>query len=258
MAKAKGPVTGRTIIDVAHPGQSAPAGNSKSVIVSNRPLLKDPMMVDKATTPDDDSLAKVSNKSSAEPSTAPLLEPVKIEKTAEKPASVDDSLSDEPAASEPVEPPKSVKPPIDESEDKAPKETAEEVADTPEPKTEKPDQSDQPVPPKPSEPEAKPADTKTDDKPDESSSASKDKDKPEIPVDTSDKEAEHQAVIDKLADSKKYYLPINTVEKRRSRRFVVLGIVLSLLLALAWADIALDAGLIHINNVKPLTHFFSN
>ena len=71
-------------------------------------------------------------------------------------------------------------------------------------------------------------------------------------------ETKRQAAIDKLTDNKKYYLPINAVEKRRSRRFVILGIILSLLLILAWADIALDSGLIHINGIKPLTHFFSN
>jgi hypothetical protein len=39
---------------------------------------------------------------------------------------------------------------------------------------------------------------------------------------------------------------------------VALGVVLAIVLALAWADIALDAGLIQINGVKPVTHFFSN
>ena len=42
------------------------------------------------------------------------------------------------------------------------------------------------------------------------------------------------------------------------KRFVALGVLLSILLLLAWADIALDAGLVKVNSVKPVTHFFSN
>lgn len=70
--------------------------------------------------------------------------------------------------------------------------------------------------------------------------------------------SKHDKEIQALIDSKKYYLPINSVEKRRSKRVVVLGVVLSLLLIIVWIDIALDAGLIQIDNIKPVTHFFSN
>lgn len=73
-----------------------------------------------------------------------------------------------------------------------------------------------------------------------------------------EKQAAHDAEIQKLADDKKYFLPINTVEKRKTKRFVILGIVLSIILAVAWVDVALDAGLIHLGGIKPVTHFFSN
>jgi len=73
-----------------------------------------------------------------------------------------------------------------------------------------------------------------------------------------EKVALHDAEIQKLVDSKQYYLPINAVEKRRSKRVVALGIFLSLILAAAWLDIALDAGLVQLDSVKPVTHFFSN
>lgn len=69
-------------------------------------------------------------------------------------------------------------------------------------------------------------------------------------------EMAREASLQKLIDSKKYELPIETVENRRSKRVVALGIVLSIILALAWVDVALDAGLINISGVKPLTHFF--
>jgi hypothetical protein len=70
--------------------------------------------------------------------------------------------------------------------------------------------------------------------------------------------AKHDEAIQQLVDSKQYFLPINAVEKRKTRHFVILGVLLSVLLLLAWGDIALDAGLIQISGIKPATHFFSN
>lgn len=84
------------------------------------------------------------------------------------------------------------------------------------------------------------------------------KDVEQAELDDAAQQAEHDESIQKLIVSKKYVLPINSVEKRRSRRFVMLGIVLSLVLLVAWADVALDAGLIHVGGIKPVTHFFSN
>lgn len=72
------------------------------------------------------------------------------------------------------------------------------------------------------------------------------------------KKAEHDAEIDKLIESKKYELPITTMEKRRSTRFVILGLVVALFLIMAWIDIALDAQLIQIDGISPVTHIFSN
>jgi hypothetical protein len=220
MAKAKKPAAGSTIIDVSHPGQSAPADNSKSVIVSSRPILKDPMMVDEdapqAIDPTEDSLAKVSNKSGAQPLTAPVLE-----------------------AKEP-----------DENETVAPTEDAE-AADEPAKPAEPLESSESPTPPAETEDKSDEANT-------EEAATPPNEDKTKLPKAETDQEIQRQAAVNKLIDDKKYYLPINTVEKRRSRRFVLIGIILSLLLALAWVDIALDAGLIQLNNVKPVTHFFSN
>ncbi|HVX24486.1 MAG TPA: hypothetical protein VG992_04065, partial [Candidatus Saccharimonadales bacterium] len=72
------------------------------------------------------------------------------------------------------------------------------------------------------------------------------------------KQAEHDAAMQKLVDSKQYFLPINAVEKRKSKHFVIFGVFLALVLAAAWVDIALDAGIITISHIKPVTHLFSN
>jgi hypothetical protein len=71
-----------------------------------------------------------------------------------------------------------------------------------------------------------------------------------------EEQAEHDAEVQNLVESHKYYLSINQVEKRRSKRTVVLGIVLAVVLALAWADVAIDSGILSIPGVKAPTHFF--
>jgi hypothetical protein len=249
MAKSRKPADAKPIVDVAHPGKSAPATNSKSVIVSNRPLLKDPMMVGNSPPASDDSPAKISlTKTSGQPGepllSAPLLEPEKPAETVEsaapaetvKPpeaATVAELAEAAPAVSKPASPESEPKP-------DDPAKPKDESSDKPEPDTAK---DDKPVEEKP--------ETDTEEAP-----ASKEDSAKQEEAEAT-KQAEHQAVIDKLAAAKQYYLPINTVEKRRSKRFVAIGILLSLLLILAWADIALDAGLIHLSGIKPLTHFFS-
>jgi hypothetical protein len=232
MAESKKPADAKPIVDVAHPGQSAPATNSKSVIVSNRPLLKDPMMVGDPP-PSDDSQSKISlAKTSGQPGepvlSAPLLEPEKPAETVESAAPAETAPADE-------------KPTVPDHDPKPDK------PETPETDEAKPDtaKDDKPAEEKP----------ETDTDTEEAAPSKEDNAKQEEAEAT--KQAGHQAAIDKLADSKQYYLPINTVEKRRSKRFVAIGIILSLLLILAWADIALDAGLIHLSGIKPLTHFFS-
>jgi hypothetical protein len=70
--------------------------------------------------------------------------------------------------------------------------------------------------------------------------------------------AERAAQLNKIAEAHTYYLPINQVVRRRSRHVAVAGFVLILCLGVAWADIALDAGLISIPGVKAPTHFFDN
>jgi hypothetical protein len=71
------------------------------------------------------------------------------------------------------------------------------------------------------------------------------------------KASEHQANLAKIAEARTYYLPINQIERRRSKQVVVVGAVLIILLGLAWADVALDAGLLTISGIKAPTHFFS-
>ena len=235
----------KKIIDVSHPDDSKPSNTSKPVIVTNRPILKDPMVVEEASS-------EISQQTEKE------KVPVKAGETKIKP------LTDEPATESKGKP---------ESEEKGQKRTiaelAAEAAATSD-EVEKPaeeeshdEPKEEPKPPGESEPdEALPEDKPEETKPDGEEKSDSEKKAPADPGEEAklkaEQQAKHDAAIQELVDSKKYALPITTVETRRSRQVVVLGIVLSILLALAWADIALDAGLIEINGVKPVTHFFSN
>jgi len=203
----------KSISDVSNPGDSTPSETSRPIIVSNRPMLKDPMMVGG--------------------------------KPKEKPA-VDPQIPEE-----------------DEEHDKAPTGDKIEVKEV----------DVQPDTPKE---DAKPAEEKpvTTEAPEaEAEKPKDDKDKTETPVTDADgneitnpdaeiKKAEEAAARDeamqKMVDSKQFFLPINALEQRRTHRFIVLGIALSIVLALAWLDIALDAGLIHLGGIKAVTHFFTS
>ncbi|HEX4774304.1 MAG TPA: hypothetical protein VH234_02205 [Candidatus Saccharimonadales bacterium] len=186
--------TAKPINDVAHPDETAPETSSRPILVTNRPIIKDPMMVEgeKATSEMNEDTVKVKVQDHSE---------LKLPATA----------APEPPANEPAQP------------EAAPPEPAKET--------------------EPSTSEGNKDDTPDAEAIDEAEAA---------------KQAEHDTAIQKLADSKQYFLPINAIEKRKSQRFVLLGIALSLLLAVAWVDVALDSGIIQINGIKPVTHFFSN
>jgi len=220
------------------------ADSDKPMIITHRAVLKEPAAAD-TDPPASDTTTET--KPVAKPSTAiklkPLEEPKEVAPEAEDKVSESESIPVKTAGSaKPDEGPKTLadikKPEAKSEEAPAPKEEAE---------------SDS----KPAEksPETGAESAQTDNN--EESDAGK-------PVDPAAAEAEeakrakHDAEIQKLADSKQYYLPINAVEKRKTKRFIALGVLLSLLLVVFWVDVALDAGLIHLSGIKPLTHFFSN
>jgi hypothetical protein len=210
----------KTIIDVTHADSAAPSPNSKSVIVPSRPILKDPMVVDKAEEDNDAKpMAKAVEKDI--PATA-VTEPLASDKPSK--ALTVAELAETAA-----------------NNNKKSEKATEEPATEPE----KPTETEE-VPPQKEELVDETDETLKADKSDEA-----------IKAETA-AQVKHDAGVDKLVESKQYYLPIETIEKRRSKRFVALGVLLSLLLIVAWADIALDAGLIKVNGIKPVTHFFSN
>jgi hypothetical protein len=224
----------KPISDVAHPGKSAPSDTSKAVIVNNRPILRDPMMAEESApavehTKNIADLAKeaLARRQSA-PKLAPTSEPETESESESEPApakpkpekpKAELKLEPTPPESEPKEPKKADDKPAKDSEDAQADEAAESETD---PETE-------------TDSDSKPA-------PDPEGDA---------------ENIKREAALEELVDGKKYFLPINSVERRRSKRIVIGGVLLSLILIVAWVDIALDASLIQLGGLKSVTHFFS-
>lgn len=200
-----------------------PSKASKSVIVTNRPLLKD-------SVEDDDAGTKIEVETTAKKTIAHTADTIKPSQPTEElkipagPAAKPEP-ADEPADEEIDEKPEEELTEEAASNKTAPKETPKEV----------PAEADDAKEPGQEEVQVQESTLKED-----------------------KQQAQHDAAVEQLVNSRKYELPINAVEKRKTMHFVVLGIFLSVLLVLIWVDIALDAGLIKINGVSPVTHFFSN
>lgn len=225
------------VFDVARPGKSAPSTSSKPILITNRPVLKDPMMVSENDPKPDDAPKPLHTTSHLK------IEPVHHEDSSEK---LNVKTTDEPKP-EPT------------LAEEAATSTSESAQADPPPATEAATEpSELAKPESESEPEAD-AVAADDNQATDPTNQTKTRDgTKEAEADIiAQKELERAAELQKLADSHKYYLPINQVEKRRNRRAVWLGVFIIVLLGLAWADVALDAGLVTIPGVKAPTHFFS-
>ncbi len=67
---------------------------------------------------------------------------------------------------------------------------------------------------------------------------------------------ERAARLQQIVEKEQYFLPINAVQERRSRRIAIAGLLLIIILAIAWYDIALDAGIMPNLYNLPHTHLF--
>jgi len=289
------------IFDVSRPGNTAPSASSKPILITNRPVLQDPMVVDDtamttASLPGaplvpsaklkikpihiDSEPSAVADTAEADATTSTVDKPIVTTKIPLKPEqnspeattlSVVNSKSDQ---LDPVEGAKAATPAEQIIEPLKTKEVA--AADSP-------DLAATPLPTTDSDPAVNKKEKpklviKSGAEPDvedpgltasEGTAGSKkeDDEQPEATSDTATTikikeeaarlQLERTAELDKLAESHKYYLPINQVEKRKNKRNALLGVLLIAVLAVAWADISLDAGIIHLSGIKPLTHFFS-
>lgn len=202
------------VFDVTSPDKAAADSTSRPLIVGNRPLLQDPMMVVPEAPGDNLKTAPPLKPEISRPAPSKVLIQPIIDETSDG------------AAGEPTDAGSTAK-----------------VTRSPSVIDPSPQSAGKPVSAPPAA-ELEPAATgKT---PDEEVAA---KDEAEL---------KHAADLENLVESKQYFLPINAVEHRRSRRSALAGILLVVVLAMALADIALDAGLVSFGHIQPLTHFFHN
>jgi hypothetical protein len=229
----------KNIMDVSRPGKTAAASTSKPVIITNRPILKDPMVVHDANESEGERITVTTGKSSLQPKLQPTG-------AAAAPA---DAAPAEPADPAPAETDKA-------TEEKADTEPVKEAEVAAPAADEKPASKVEPKPKPVLTPGIKPAEESPSVDPDRQRPGDTIKD-PDAETEEDKNAREHSEAIQKLVDSKQYNLPIVTGEKRRSRRVVVIGLFLSVVMLLVWLDVALDAGLIQLGGIKAVTHFFS-
>ncbi len=219
MSDTKKSAETKKIADVAPPGESAPSPNSKSVIISHHPAMADPMV--NADTKADASPAP-------QPASRVVIKPLE---NSELVVPIAETAKDE---SSPLSDP---------------------VAET----TSESASSSAPAPiadiiSKPLAPDAAPTQTSVGS--DATIGTKSIQSEAEIAI-AEDAEAKRQAELAAMVENKTYYLPIVTTESQRTKQFMIAGVVISLILAALWIDVALDAGLIHINGLHSLTHFFN-
>lgn len=221
-----------SMTDVAHPDTSAPPDTSKPII-THRPMIKDPMMVEGGKVPDEEQAT----------GTAPISKAGETKLTP-----IDEKPDDKKAGQRDGKPADDPNP--DDGPDKTP---GGKQADDEEERPQEADGGDIAE-----DGQGKDQEGNQDKQESTDAEGKGAKSKPKPKADQAAADSEEDPAVRKLIESKKYFLPINAVEHRRSARFAAVGIILALVLAAAWVDVALDAGLIHISGLKPVTHLFSN
>lgn len=232
------------VFDVAHPGKSKPSATSRPIIVSNRPILQDPMV--SSTIPSD--VASAEDK----PSPATVKVTIKPLETAEEPKAEKTDRSDKTIAELAAEAENGATKSTDtapKKEDDKPAEADPKASETAESTPEADAKSSEASKP---DDEASTTETKSDDtQPTEDSKDAKQ---------TAELEAaaKKREEINGLVESRDYFLPINAVERHRSKVVAIFGLVLILALGALLVDLLLDVGFIRLGGVHSLTHFFSS
>lgn len=256
--------TATKIIDVAHPSTVKADANGVPLIVTNRPIMKDPMMLD-------ETASKPAEAPAAKKTAEPIIKKIELQPlgtvhadaepqpekvpTPPKPAAKKTetviaplNLDDEPKTTEPSELPE----PKKSEEEKAPEAKKPSI----EPPLEEPVAAAEP-------PATEPEATAAEAAPEPATVPLEGDDTPLLPDDKSPdvqaakaarEAAEKQLALDKLVAEGTYVLPINAVEQRRLRRTaLVLTLIVVVALAVGFL-LALDAGYIHIAGLSAPTN----
>lgn len=265
------PTKPKQVMDISRPGTSASHPTSRPIIVTNRPVLKDPIVVAEEEAANSTKTAVGASVTGSKIKIEPLHADVKPEADVDNDKAPADALTDAPVL--PVEE-------IDEPEAEKgdePESAIDEPATT-EAGVEEPAESgshDGPAQPEDvGETEPRPVEgaEASDSLPDDGDDATNLKETADHDAQLADlgkpdpeavkaarEAAEKQLALDKLVAEETYFLPIDRSGKRRTQRILlVTGFVLCLILALVAVDLLLDAGLLSIDGVKAPTNFIYN
>jgi hypothetical protein len=242
--------TAPKISDVTSDSSVGANSSSRPVIVSNRPIMRDPMM---APITNESKLSDTTEKTSGssthqlDPSGAPLLDPPSVTKKKIVPPSDirshrDNKISD-------ITPATSIKPAakIDVVSVATHDSIPESIKISSTAKTDKKTSGQTNSTSTPDADEAEDGDN----------SDQETQDAAEANTAAETRDADEAEKVSKLVEAKTYLLPINALQRKRSQQIALLGMFLIILLAIAWLDLATDVGLIHVPFL-PVTHFFGH
>jgi hypothetical protein len=248
--------SGPKVFDVAHPGKSKPSASSRPIIVTNRPILQDPMMNTQVPI-DVETIEKES------PAAVKIrLKPLDGEDDAKEDSLENTKDKDKPETDNRTIAVLAAEKAAEKAGEKAEEKEAAESEPTPEDSSSKSE-------PEPTD-ETVQDDAPTETAESETAAESNDSEASDdnLPVEGSDKDAKEtlaleaiakkQEEINGLVESREYFLPINAVERRRSKVVSILGLLLIVALGLMLVDLLLDVGFIRLGGVHSLTHFFSS
>ena len=249
------------ISDVAKPGTLPPANaTARPVIVSNRAVMHDPMMVPPSTdavTPAHELTSSLTTKITIQPlpdqahaPDKPLPEPIKIQLDTDADGIVD-MAGTEPTPNSKIGTTEVI-PGL-----AAPSQTGSSQASNLQAGI--PQNSPLQSNASPKEDTSKPrgAEGATNDKDDDDEFGDG---QPKLDKEAAELEASAkiQDELDTLVVQKTYFLPINGVERRRSKQIAFFGLLAIVVLGILLLDIMMDAGFVTIPGLKPLTHLFTN
>jgi len=236
------------ITDVASPGKTAPSASGRPIIVTNRPVLPhDPMIADpaKETAPTDPALVRRSAK---------VIAPVSPDMAAASPMPQPETPSTDDmqalvAATLPVDKPAPVAP-AQASEVSTP-------ATGPAAQTGIVPAEQEPSAPAPQAASAPRPDKASELRDVEAENVSAEDETAAAQAEADAAQTARAQELEQIIESGVYAVPINAVQRKRSRMFIAAMCVVAALLGLVLADAVLDANLVHPPFAVPHTHLFS-
>lgn len=237
------------IDDIKRPGKTAPLPTSRPIVVTNRPMLtSDPMVVPatQETEGTEPTTAALRTAKLIKPLDSALHTDITTSETAldlKEPEPAKDSGSTVPELAVDIDALHEPKPPETESTTQVATAESDSKNDS---ESARPEVVDRPI---------------ATERPNDQSGPRLERDtEAELSAEeiaAAETKAKRDLELEQVIASGKYHVPINAVQRRRSRIHVALLCIIGVLLAVVLADVVIDAGFVKLPFTLPHTHFFS-